>query len=319
MISNAPEDQVIRQKTFSGRRWTGWAIRERIVRFLCFCSALISVLATAGIIFILLKEAISFFRVVPLADFYLGPKWEPAGADKPLFGVLPLVTGTLLVTVGSGLVSIPLGVLVGIYLSEYSQPRIRKILKPALELLAGIPSVVYGYFALFLITPFIQALGKLIGWEVQAYNAASGAIVVGIMTLPLVASLCEDAISSVPRALREGAYGLGSTKTEVTTRIVLPAALSGIVASFILALSRAIGETMAVTIAAGATPNLTLNPGDQIQTMTAYIVLISKGDIERGSIQYQTIFAVGLTLFLMTLFMNLLAQRFVRKFRRTYA
>lgn len=291
----------------SGRR-----VYESAIKLFCFLCAALSIGTTLGIVFVLLGQSLGFFQHVSVAEFFTGTKWEPTANH---FGILPLICGTMLITVGAALISVPLGLLVAIFLAEYAPPRLRRVIKPALELLAGIPTVVYGYFALFFVTPILQ---KVVS-NVEAFNAASGAIVVGIMTLPLVSSLCEDAITAVPRALREGAYGLGSTKYEVIRKIVLPAAFSGIMASFILAISRAIGETMAVTLASGSTPNLTLNPAQAIMTMTAYIVNTSKGDVERGSIQFHTIFAVGLTLFVMTLGMNLIAQMLVRKFRKAYS
>lgn len=283
---------------------------EGLIKFVCFACALVSVLTTFGIIWILLTESINFFQKVSIGEFLTGKTWTPNAVD-PKFGILPLLTGTLLITVGSALIAVPLGLMASIYLSEYARPEVRNILKPALELLAGVPTVVYGYFALFFVTPALRAIFP----SIQPTNAASGAIVVGIMILPLVTSLCEDAISAVPRSLREAAYGLGATKYEVTMKTIVPSALSGISAAFMLALSRAIGETMAVTLAAGASPRLTLNPAESIMTMTAYIVNVSKGDVPVGSVQYNTIFAVGLTLFVMTLFMNIAAHRLVRKFR----
>ncbi len=292
-----------------GRHFYEW-----VVKGICAACALASVTITLGIIAVLAGEAWQFFRQVSIWTFLTGREWQPL-AMEPKFGVLPLLSGTLLITVGSGLIAIPTGLLAGIYLSEYARPGVRRALKPMLELLAGVPTVVYGYFALFFVTPIMQKLAP----GVQSNNAASGAIVVGIMTLPLVSSLCEDALRSVPRSMREGAYALGATKLEVTAKIVVPGALSGVMASFILALSRAIGETMAVALAAGATPNLTLNPIEPIQTMTAYIVQVSKGDVPRGTLGYQTIFAVGAALFVITLGMNLLAQRLVRRYRRVYA
>ncbi len=301
--------KLLRAKGFSPSR-----LKELGIRALCFVCALISVITTIGILYVLVKESYGFFQAVSPVDFYTGKEWSPQ-FEPPKFGILPLLCGTMLITVGSGLISIPLGLLSAIYLAEYANPKVKRLLKPALEMLAGIPTVVYGYFALFFVTPLLQRMSS--GFEV--YNAASGAIVVGIMTLPLVSSLCEDSISAVPRSIREGAYALGATKFEVTVKTVIPAALSGIVASFILALSRAVGETMAVTLAAGATPTLTLNPARQIETMTAYIVSVSSGDAPVGSLEYKTIFAVGITLFLLTLLANLVAARLVRRFRRVYA
>lgn len=289
-------------------------VREGVMRWVCFFCALVSVVTTFGIIAVLLTESAPFFRKVPLFSFLGGAEWHPA-SSTPSFGVLPLITGTLMITVGAGLIALPLGLLSAIFLSEYAHPRVRSILKPALELLAGIPTVVYGYFGLFFVTPILR--GFIPG--IQTSNAAAGAIVVGIMILPLVSSLCEDALAAVPRALREGAYGLGSTKTEVNVKIVVPAAFSGVMAAFILALSRALGETMAVTLAAGANPVLTLNPAKSIETMTAYIVNTAKGDAEAGTLKYQSLFAVGVTLFVFTLLMNLLAQHLVKRFRQVYA
>jgi phosphate transport system permease protein len=291
--------------------------KEKVIRLLCLVAASISVLTTVGIIFVLFREGMNFFLhpSVSVWEFFTGREWAPTFAE-PHFGILPLVNGTLMITIGSALIAVPLGLMSAIYLSEYAHPKVRSVLKPLLEVLAGIPTVVYGYFALFFITPLLRGI---FGPEnIDVFNAASGAIVVGVMILPLVSSLCEDALSAVPRALREGAYAVGSTKLEVTTKIVVPAALSGIMAAFILAISRAIGETMAVTLAAGMTPKMSLNPGESIQTMTAYIVQISKGDTPAGSLAYYTIFAVGLTLFAMTMVLNIFAARLVKRFRLVY-
>jgi phosphate transport system permease protein len=279
--------------------------------------ALVSILTTFGIIFVLLSESFQFFREVSFVEFFTHTRWSPLVMDehgRNHFGILPLMSGTFLITVGAGIIAIPLGLLSAIYLSEYAPSRLRNILKPILEILAGVPTVVYGFFALNFITPALRSVFP----QVEFYNAASGMIVVGIMILPLISSLCEDALSSVPRSLREGAYALGATKMEVTLKIVTPAALSGVMAAFILALSRAIGETMAVTLAAGQRPNLTLNPAEQIQTMTAFIVQISKGDTPAGTVAYQTIFAVGATLFAITMVMNIIAVKLVKRFRQVY-
>lgn len=289
------------------------ALSEGGVRAFCFLCALLSIVTTFGIVFVLLKESILFFKDVSLIEYFTGREWSPTFAD-PKFGVLPLIAGTALIAFGSGLIAVPLGLLVAVYLNAYASNRVRKVLKPALEVLAGIPTVVYGYFGVFAVTPFLRSIFP----TVEFYNAASGAIVVGIMILPLVSSLCEDALAAVPKSLSEAAYGLGATKFEVMGRVVVPAALSGIAASFILALSRAVGETMAVTLAAGATPNLTLNPAESIQTMTAFIVQISKGDTPAGTTAYHTLFAVGLTLFAITFGMNMLAVRLVKRYRQVY-
>lgn len=283
---------------------------ENGIRLALFACAAVSVLTTIGIILVLAKESLPFFRHVPLTDFLGGTRWTPL-LEPRSFGVLPLVAGTLLVVVGSAVVALPTGLLTAIYLSEYASTRFRSIVKPVLEVLAGIPTVVYGYFALTTVTPMLQKVLP----STQIFNAASGAIVVGIMILPMVASLCEDALSAVPQSLRQGAYALGATPSEVATSIVVPSALSGIIASFVLALSRAVGETMAVSLAAGATPKLTANPLESIQTMTAYIVQVSQGDTPAGTIEYRTIFAVGALLFVFTLGMNVLAHRILRRFQ----
>jgi phosphate transport system permease protein len=283
------------------------------LRQFCFLCAAVSILTTAGIIYVLLEETFHFFQRVSIVEFFTGTRWEPLYTPSR-YGILPLACGTFLIAFGAGLFAIPLGLLSAIYLSEYASPRMRGLLKPALEILAGIPTVVYGYFALAFITPLLRSVFP----SVQVFNAASGAIVVGIMILPMISSLCEDALAAVPRSLREGAYALSATKKEVTTQVVVPAALSGIMASFLLAISRAIGETMAVTLAAGSTPKMTLNPAESIQTMTAYIVQVSQGDTPVGSVGYQTIFAVGMSLFAITLAMNILSARLVKRFRNIY-
>lgn len=292
----------------ASRRWG-----ERVIALLLFGCGLISVLTTVGIVVVLVTESAGFFREVPLAEFLTGTRWSPMYSEQH-FGILPLLNGTLLIAAGSMFIALPVGLTSAIYLSEYASPKVRGVIKPVLEVLAGIPTVVYGYFALTFVTPLIRAVFPGTG----IFNAASGAIVVGIMIIPMVASLSEDALNAVPLSLREAAYGLGATKFEVSTRVVVPAALSGIVASFILAISRAIGETMAVTLAAGATPRMTLNLLESIQTMTAYIVQVSLGETPHGTLEYRTIFAVGLVLFLITLAMNLLSQRVTRRFREEY-
>lgn len=292
------------------RRW----IAESGLRWLFAACSLISILTTVGIILTLITESLGFFKKVSVFEFLTGREWSPLFSE-PKYGILPLLSGTLLITAGAAILAIPLGLLAAIYLSEFASKRVRAILKPALEVLAGVPTVVYGYFGLTFVTPLLRTV---FGDRIEVFNALSGAIVVGIMILPLISSLCEDALSAVPKALREGAYGMGSTKFEVTTKVVVPGALSGIMSSFILAIARAIGETMAVTIAAGNKPNLTANPLEAIQTMTAFIVQVSKGDTPAGSIGYQTLFAVGLTLFVITFGVNLLARKLVTKYRRAY-
>lgn len=296
-----------------GASWRGR--REAVIRALLFGAALLSILTTLGIVFSLLTETIAFFGEVPIKDFLTGTEWSPLFAD-PKFGVLPLVTGTLLVTAIALVVAIPLGLGTAIYLAEYAKPRTRKIFKPMIELLAGVPTIVFGYFALTYFTPSI--LNGLLGLDVPVFNALAGGIVMGFMVLPTVASISEDAMSAVPGALREGAFGLGANKLQVSLRVVVPAALSGIVAAIVLGVSRAIGETMIVLIAAGQQPNLTFDPRESVETITTFIAATAKGDIASGSTAYKTIFAVGMTLFLMTLVMNTIAIRFVRRFRQVY-
>lgn len=287
--------------------------REKIIRVVLLLFAAVSVLTTLGIIAVLLQETILFFQEVSIVEFFTETRWTPLFASQK-FGVLPLVNGTILVAAGAMFIALPLGLLAAIYLSEYASPRARKILKPMLEVLAGVPTVVYGYFALTFVTPLLQKIWP----QTQAFNALSASIVMGFMILPLVASLSEDAMSAVPGSLREAAYALGATRLEVTLRTVVPAALSGISAAFILAVSRAIGETMIVAIAAGQQPKLTLNPLQSIETMTAYIVQVSLGDTPQQSIAYKTIFAVGMLLFVMTLGMNLLSNWMTRRYREVY-
>ncbi len=286
---------------------------EYVVRGVMFLFALVSVVTTLGIIYILLQETVFFFREVSPARFFLDTRWTPLFVSQR-FGIWPLVNGTLLVAAGAMLVALPLGLLAAIYMSEYAGERMRRILKPFLEILAGIPTVVYGYFALTFITPILRTIFP----ETQVFNAASAAIAIGFMVLPMIASLSEDALYAVPNSLREAAYALGATRWEVATQVVLPAALSGIAAAFILAVSRAVGETMIVAIAAGQQPQLTLNPLESIETMTAYIVQVSLGDTPHQSLAYKTIFAVGMLLFLMTLGMNIASYYLTRRFREVY-
>jgi phosphate transport system permease protein len=286
---------------------------ERIIGTVLLLGSLVSILTTVGIVAVLVYESSSFFLQVPVLEFVTGRQWTPMFIDQQ-FGVLPLLTGSLLIAFFAGMVALPVGLAAAIYLSEYASERVRRTLKPVLEVLAGIPTVVYGFFALTFVTPLIRTL--LPGTDV--YNALSASIVVGIMIIPMVSSLSEDAMSAVPRSLREGAYALGATRFEVATRTVVPAALSGIIASFILALSRAIGETMIVTIAAGGQANLTLNPLRSVQTMTAYIAQTAKGELAHGTIEYQTIFAVGLALFSITLTMNIISIFVLRRYREVY-
>ena len=286
---------------------------EDVVKALLGVCALVSVLTTLGIVVALLEPALEFFSEVSVVDYLTGTDWAPL-FEPARFGVLPLVVGTISVTFWACLVAMPFGLGAAIYLSEYARRRTRRILKPALEILAGIPTVVFGFFALTFVTPLLRDLGL----EVEIFNALSAGLVMGVMLIPTVASISEDAMSAVPQDLRDGAYALGSTKLQVSTRIVVPAAISGIVASYVLAISRAIGETMIVLIAAGQQPNLTFDPRVAIETMTAFIAATGAGDVPVGSLEYKTIFAVGLTLFIATLFLNLIAIRLVRRWREVY-
>jgi phosphate transport system permease protein len=290
------------------RRWGEDAIKG--VLALC---ALVSVATTVGIVVALTEPAIEFFREVNFIDFITGTRWAPL-FEPPSFGILPLIVGTISVTFWACIVCMPFGLGAAIYLSEYARPGLRAYLKPALEVLAGIPTVVYGYFALTFVTPLLQDTGI----DVGTFNALSPGLVMGVMLIPTVASLSEDAMNAVPQDLRDGAYALGSSKLQVSTRIVVPAAISGIVASYVLAISRAIGETMIVLIAAGQQPNLSFDPREAVETMTAFIAATGAGDVPTGSIEYKTIFAVGLTLFVLTLVMNLISIRLVRKYREVY-
>jgi phosphate transport system permease protein len=279
--------------------------------FLC---ALLSVGTTVGIIAVLAVETAAFLREVPITDFLFGTEWTPL-FSSPSFGVLPLVAGTTLVSLIAMLVALPMGLLSAIYLSEYANSRVRRVLKPILELLAGVPTVVYGYFALLFVTPLLQQVIP----ELAGFNALGPGIVMGIMILPLVSSLSEDAMRAVPNGLREGSYALGATKMQTSLRVVVPAAFSGITAAFILAVSRAVGETMIVAIAAGQQPRLTWNPLVQIETMTAYIVQVSLGDTPQGTLEYRTIFAVGMLLFVGTFGLNLLSAWLRQRYREEYS
>ena len=293
------------------------AIEGKVVQFLFFGCALVSILTTLGIFIGLAVQAVPVFQDVNPINFLFGTTWQPIIKDvdgNNHFGVLPLVSGTFLVAAISALVAIPAGVGVAIFLSEYAPDKVRRMIKPALEVLAGIPTVVYGYFALTFITPQLQHIIP----DLRIFNALSAGLIMGLMILPMVSSLTEDAMLAVPRSLREAAYALGATKLEVATRVVVPAALSGIVTAFIVGISRAIGETMLVTIAAGATPNLTLNPTESIQTMTAYIAQIGLGEAAHGSIEFNAIFAVGLLLFILTLGLNIVGNLVVDRWREKY-
>ena len=284
--------------------------KERLVAWVLGLCAAVSSLLTVGIVLVLTSETVGFFSQVSLWEFFTSTRWAPLFQEKS-FGILPLLSGSVLVAMGASVLALPLGVLSAVFLSEYATPGVRAVLKPLLQVLAGIPTVVYGYVALTLVTPALRALFPGIG----VFNAASASVVVGIMILPTVTSLSEEAFRAVPRSLREAAFSLGATKMEVATRVVLPAGLSGVLASFILALSRALGETMAVTIAAGSSPHFTLNPLEAVQTLTAYIAQVGMGSPAAGTLEYRTLFAVGMTLFLLTLVMNLMGQWVRSRFR----
>jgi phosphate transport system permease protein len=288
--------------------------RERAIKAVLAACAYVSVLTTFGIVFVLLFETVNFFREVSIVEFFTSTTWSAAFAN-PQFGILVLASGTLLTTLIAIAVALPVGLLAAIFLSEYASPALRRWLKPALEILAGVPTIVYGYFALTFVTPLLR---ETIFPSMTIFNALSAGLVMGVMIIPTIASVSEDAIHAVPRSLREGAYALGATRRETATRIVLPAALSGIVAATILGISRAVGETMIVAVAAGNLAQLATNPLESVQTMTAFIVQVASGDTPTGSLTYNTIFAVGSTLFVMTLILNIVSYVFVRRFREAY-
>lgn len=287
---------------------------ERAAPVIFMLCAIISILTTIGIVFTLLVETITFFKRVPFMEFVASTEWYPFADENSTYGVLSLVSGTLLITLIAMAVSIPIGLASAIYLSEYASNKTRKVIKPVLEVLAGVPTIVYGFFALTFVTPLLNTFIP----QLPIFNALSPGIVVGIMIIPMIASLSEDAMGSVPNSIREGALAMGATRLEVAIKVVIPAAFSGIIASFVLGISRAIGETMIVAVAAGATPKFTLDVTESIQTMTAYIVQVSLGDATYGSTIYYSIYAVGMTLFVFTLLMNLLAQYISRRFREEY-
>ncbi len=288
-------------------------LRERAVAGVLGLAAAIGIFTTLGIVVALGVDAAKFFSQVSVIDFLTDTKWTPLFSIKE-YGILPLLTATLLTSAIALGIAVPLGLLAAIYLSEFASRRARDVIKPALEILAGVPTVVYGFFALVVVTPFLRNFVP----GLSTFNSLSAGIVMGIMIIPLIASLSEDAMNAVPNALREGAFGLGATRAEVAVQVVVPAALSGIVAAVILALSRAVGETMIVAIAAGMNPTLTLDPRVPVETMTAYIVQVSLGDTPYGSLSYLTIFAVGAALFLLTFSMNVFSHWFVRRYREVY-
>jgi phosphate transport system permease protein len=306
-------------KTFAKSRLTALSpkglrnIKEKIIEIILFLAAFSSVVTTGMIIAILLYESASFFREVSIWEFLTDTQWTPLFEDKH-FGILTLISGTLVTTFVALCVAIPLGTIAAIYLSEFAPVVVREIAKPVLELLAGIPTVVYGYFALLFVTPLLQNILP----ELPYSNMLSAGMVMGVMIIPYISSLSEDAMRSVPDYLREGSYATGATRFQTAIQVILPSAISGISAAYVLGISRAIGETMVVAIAAGGQPNLTWNPMEPSQTMTAYIVSVSKGDIPYGSLEYQTIFAVGLTLLIMTLLFNIIGHFLTSRYRKVY-
>lgn len=314
-LTPASSTQIIDSTTIDRALSKRPRIGEMIIEAALFAAGAISILTTIGIVYVLASQALHFFTTseVTLLEFFSGTEWIPAIGQ---FGVWPLVTATFMVTGIAMLVALPLGLATAIYLSEYASPKARSTLKPILEVLAGIPTVVYGYFALTFMTPLLR---KIFGVDtVQIFNTASAGIVVGILIIPLVSSLSEDALHAVPNSLREAAYGLGATKLETSLKIIVPAALSGITAAFVVAISRAIGETMVVAIAAGAGPKFTFNPFESAETMTGHIVRISGGDLSYDSIDYNSIFAIGLLLFMLTLVLNIISRIVVGRFREVY-
>ncbi len=292
---------------------TSRRLGERAIIGALALAAVVSVLVTVGIVVALLVPSVEFFSEISFAEFFGTTEWAPL-FEPPAFGVLPLIIGTLSTTFWACLVALPLGLGTAIYLSEYARPRVRKTVKPVLEVLAGIPTVVLGYFALTVLTPFLRDLG----WQVEIFNAFSAGVIIGILLLPTVASLSEDAMTAVPSSLREGSFGLGANRFQVSTRVVVPAAISGIIASFVLAISRAIGETTIVLLAAGQLARVSFWPGESVMTMTAFIAGTGSGDVPTGSIEYKTIFAVGMTLFVLTFILNIISIRMVRRFREIY-
>ncbi|HZN24360.1 MAG TPA: phosphate ABC transporter permease subunit PstC [Burkholderiales bacterium] len=288
-------------------------VKERVIELALFLAACVSVITTVGIVFILLTESFTFFTHVSLWQFLTDTQWTPLFADAH-YGILPLLSGTLVSSGVALLVAIPLGTIIAIYLSEFAPFSLREVAKPFLELLGGIPTIVYGYFALLFVTPLLQALWP----SLPGFNLLSAGLVMGIMIIPYVSSLSEDAMRAVPMSLREGSYAMGATRYQTAVRVVAPAATSGIAAAYILGVSRAVGETMIVAIAAGMQPNLTWNPTEPAATITAYIVQVALGDLPHGSLGYQTIFAAGLTLALITLFFNVLGHVMRKRFRQAY-
>lgn len=290
-------------------------VGETVIRLALVAAASVSLLTTVAIVTVLVAESIPFFQEVPIQDFLLKTDWQPL--FRPVsFGIWELVAGTMNIVFWSLVMALPVGLAAAIYLSEYADARVRRVLKPMLEALASVPTVVYAYFALTFVT--LDVLRPIFGDSISVFNALGASTVMAVMLIPTIASISEDAMASVPRELREGAYGLGATRLEVAFKVVFPAALSGVIASVLLAIARAVGETMIVAVAAGSTPNLTMNPLESIQTMTGYMLQVGLGDAARGSVQYRSLFAVGLSLFVITMFFNIAAQMVIKRFREEY-
>lgn len=288
-------------------------LREAVIELILLAAALVSVATTVGIVFILVKESLVFFRQVPLVDFLTDTQWTPL-FDDAHFGILPLVSGTLVSSAVALAVAIPLGTIIAIYLSEFAPFKVREVAKPFLELLGGVPTIIYGYFALLFVTPLLQEIYP----ELPGFNLLSAGLVMGIMIVPYVSSVAEDAMRAVPMSLREGSYAMGATRFQTAIKVVAPSAISGLAAAYILGISRAVGETMILAVAAGMQPNLTWNPLEPAATITTYIVQVALGDLPHGSLGYQTIFAAGLTLMLITLFFNIIGHVMRKKYREAY-
>jgi phosphate transport system permease protein len=305
------------RRTSLVRRPSGRSRFEGAIKALLFAAAAVSILTTIAIVVSLLTETVAFFGDVPIGDYLFGTKWTPQfGGDQQSFGVLPLIWGTLYLTGIGLLVAIPVGILSGMYLAEFAPRRVRRVVKPLLEMLAGVPTIVFGYFALTFFTP--EVLRNALGLGVNQFNALSAGIILGVLVVPTIATLVEDAMAAVPQSLREGSVGLGANRVQTAIRVVFPAALSGIVAALVLGASRAIGETVIILIAGGQTANLSLNPTESYQSMAAFIAATARGDIPTGSIEYETIFVVGMTLFVFTLVLNMISIRMVRRYRQVY-
>jgi phosphate transport system permease protein len=309
MLDNLPQSAVGQTYTFKQVRvW-----RERVIAVILFLAAFSSVATTIGILYILLEESWLFFQQVPVLDFLTGTEWTPLFQD-PQYGIWPLLSGTLTTSAVALALAVPLGTIVALYLSEFANPKFREVVKPALELLAAIPTVVYGYFALLFVTPALQVIFP----DLPGFNMLSAGLVMGLMIIPAISSISEDAMRAVPLNLREGSYATGATRLQTAVNVVFPAAFSGVISAYILGASRAVGETMIVAVAAGLQPNLTFNPFSEAATITAYIVQVSLGDLPHGSLEYQTIFVAGLSLLVMTLILNIIGYFLSRRFREIY-